>query len=249
MCAQPNLTLDLSIDNSGLIRMQNGDTIASISPPPEPAFNYSAALYFLAAGHYLFRSHDKHGAVISKFVTANDVGAAFTGQDQDSGWLPPGVVRCGAGAQGPWFVYSAPRQKVECTIEDHGQFTIPIPRTVLLGIGASYYIWALQAKHFEPQADPYKAPFPNVYPSGQICWGAHTPPEADPQNARQVWELFFRLPFNQDLAGNKSNAHKDNVIDHLVTLAESGANTYPHDDLVGIHPGAIQNRINNILGD
>ena len=65
-----------------------------ITAPPAPEFNAEAELYFLPGGHYLFRRRSAAG-VTSKFVTAPDVAAAFTGQEMDSGWLPPGVMRIG----------------------------------------------------------------------------------------------------------------------------------------------------------
>jgi hypothetical protein len=198
---------------------------------PSPKFKARAALFFLEGGHYLFRDCGANQES-SKFVTSIDVAAAFSRQEIDTGWLPAGIVRYGHNAKGPWFVYSPPAQKVQVIIgDDH--VAIPIPRTVLVGNGAMYYLMALKGKHFEHQADGYHAPFPNVYIDGRICWGQNTPPEAWPEHARQVWDLFFSTPFNGDLANGKSKQEKTDV---RVLLRELGkANRYPENDLVEIN--------------
>jgi hypothetical protein len=197
--------------------------------PELPRIEYQAALLFLD-GHYLFLNRTGTGQT-SKFVTASDVAAAFTGSEQDSGWLPAGVVRAGNGPKGKWFVYSTPPQKAEITFEGEEQpITIPLPRLVLLGTGAEYHIWALETKHFDSQAKAYHAPFPNVYTSGKICWGANTPGKADPAKARKSWNLFFSTPFNAHLDGERSKAHPKDVREQLREVA--GKREYPVADLV-----------------
>jgi hypothetical protein len=114
---------------------------------------------------------------------------------------------------------------------DEGSITIPVPRTVLAGSGSLYYLWALANKRFDSEAEAFRAPFPNVYPDGRICWGTGNPvPEADAGNARAVWELFFKTPFNQDLAQGKSGEFPVDCREQLRNL--SGKNTYPARDLV-----------------
>jgi hypothetical protein len=203
--------------------------------PAPPAFPVLATLYFLD-GHYLYKYTDGRGVAHAKFVTAPDLAAAFSGAEQDSGWLPAGVVRAGHGPRGPWFVYSAPAQKVALQIEGEAQpLQVPIPRTVLLGVGQTYYLWALAAKVFGPDAAACKAPFPNVYSDGRICWGTNLPPAADPQKARQAWELFFATPFNRHLVDGKSLATPQDVLLELRTLASVGAHHYLAQDLVTTH--------------
>jgi hypothetical protein len=207
------------------------NTIASfqvMTPPQDPKIDYDAALYFLD-GHYLFRQKRRTGWV-SKFVTAEDVRAAFTGQENDSGWLPAGIVRAGTSKAGKWFVYSAPTQKATIQFEgDEAPIKIPLPRTLLVGVGANYYLWALTGEHFEPGAIAHAAPFPNVHGDGRICWGAATPPRADPEKARGVWKLFFETPFNNHLIDRKSKAHPEDVRSQLRAL--EGKREYPTNDL------------------
>ena len=88
--------------------------------PEQPSFSVMASLHFLEGGHYLFQMREEAKRV-SKFVRASDVVAAFAGQEQDSGWLPAGLVRCGSNSKGDWFVYSAPAQKVELSFDISGE--------------------------------------------------------------------------------------------------------------------------------
>lgn len=188
-------------------------------------------LYFLD-GQYLFR-HRNGAAWVSKFLTSEDLEAAFTRSEPDTGWTPAGVVRQGRRAAGPFFVYSAPAQKVELSLADgEPALRIPIPRTVLLGIGNMYFLWALKAKLFDPGETVYRAPFPNVYSDGRICWGSFAPPESDSRNARPVWEMFFRTPFNAHLAIKKVRSAEKDARDLLRKLAEGGARSFPEGELI-----------------
>lgn len=213
------------------------ETAPVLTNPPHTPFRVQAALFFLDAGHYLLRSYDGKNSTTAKFVTAADVSAAFSGQERDTGWIPAGLVRCGNCAAGPMFVYSAPAQKVDIVLNGE-RLTIPIPRTVLCGVGSVYYIWAVRSKTFDPQARAYHAPFPNVYSEntrpGRICWGQNTPGDALPERARKLWELFFALPFNSDLASGKSSNYRNNVCALLAYLPNSCPNKFPESDLVSI---------------
>lgn len=217
----------------------------ALAMQPDPDFPVHGTLYFLD-GHYLFRYNDGN-KVSSKFVTAADLAAAFSHTEQDTGWLDAGIVRVGSNPQGTWFCYSAPAQKVEISLTNERPLTVPIPRTVLLGIDNGWYLWALKEKYFQLSAQAYKAPFPNVHPDGKICWGQNTAPKADPNKAREVWALFFSSPFNGDLADHKSNARPEDVRAVMRGLAEEKARTYPLNDLVsaGMQIGKL---IDNKIG-
>jgi hypothetical protein len=201
---------------------------------PRQEFNAVASLFFLASGHYLFR-YLEDGREASKFVTSVDVAAAFSMKEIDSGWMPSGMVRCGSNANGPWFVYSVPGQKVKISLDNNVTITVPAPRLVLVGSGSVYWLAATTTAHFDADGFAYHAPFPNVYQDGKICWGTNTPPEAIPENVRKVWDLFWEAPFNADLAGKKSKAHSKDVRDQLRALAENKVHTYPKSDLISMN--------------
>ncbi len=211
----------------------------------DPPYEVEAALYFLKSGEYLY----KNGA--AKFVTAKDVAAAFSQREEDTGWLPAGVVRCGHNARGDWYVYTTPEQQQDINLEiEEGLLAIkiPLPRLVLLGIGSDYYLWALAGRHFDPNGKARKAPFPNVHDNGKVCWGANRPPTADPAKARAAWNLFFDAPFSNHLVNGKSKKQSGDVRDQLRILAGKNAKHYPPDDLVDTRR-TIGGWINDIVGE
>lgn len=192
-------------------------------------------LYFLDGGHFLFK-YLKDETWQSKFVTIDDVAAALANVENDSGWLGEGILRAGRCAQGEWFVYTEPAQKItiQVTTSDLAQITIPIPATILIGVGHKYFLYALNG-FAKPNAPLYHAPFPNVYGHGRICWGSNRPPAAHHKHAKTVWNMFFQTPFNTHLAGQKSQAYKGNVMEQLVKLSNAHAEEYPLDDMLNTY--------------
>ncbi len=214
-----------------------------------------AALYFTDMGHYIFKRKTPQGGVTSKFLQEPAVAAAFSHKQMDSGWLPDGIVRVGTGKKGPWYVYAVGPRNVSITIKEprarkkgsspkQGTVTIPIPTTVLVQMGKESFLFALKTPAFDPKAQVYEAPFPNVHSNGVICWGTNAKPKADPWKAKETWERFFQSPFNSDLANHKSKKHPDSVIPLLRSL--DGKRKYPLSDLVEAH-SSIGNLINRML--
>ena len=217
--------------------------MATLHPFDDGDVQADAALYFLPQGHYLFRWQEPSGLSGSKFVSAEDLQAAFSNSERDTGWLAPGVVRTGYGKQGEWFVLHAPPQKLTIHLTDIGTITIPVPTLVLTGSGRSYYLWALK-EPFSPQARIFDAPFPNVHVGGQICWGNNTPPSASPSNAVTAWRLFFESPFNSHLAQGKTHRHHDDVRKLLVRL--DGKRKFPVRDLLA-ERGTLDSNIQHLF--
>ena len=202
-----------------------------------------AALYFLPQGHYLFRWREESGLSGSKFVTSDDLQAAFANSERDTGWLVPGIVRSGYGKTGEWFVLHMPPQKVTIHLLELGTFTIPVPTLVLAGTGRSYSIWAL-TEAFSPQARVYDSPFPNVHGGGQICWGNNTPPLASPSMAMKAWKMFIESPFNSHLVQGKTRQHKDDVRKLLVKL--NGKSKFPLSQLT-VERGNLNSNIERLF--
>ena len=210
--------------------------------PPLPAYAVGA-LYFLNSGDFMFRfrtKEDRHSSeprVVegAKFVTVRDVQAAFGGSDVDTGWIGNGVIRCGYCAEGDWFVYAAPKQKLSIQVSmSNGKtkkLALPIPVTVMVGVGMQYYLWAVPY-NFAPDSGLCHAPFPNVHGNGAICWGQNTPPKAHHRHAEAAWRLFFESQFNGDLANGKSVKYKSDVRRMLTYVARKKLEEYPQEDLV-----------------
>ena len=222
-----------------------------LSAPPPPPYPVEAELFFLPAGHFLFRRNTQDG-VQSKFVTIQDVAAAFTGAELDTDWLPPGIVRAGYCQHGAYAVYAVPPQVVSIALAQEGKedlltITIPIPATLMVGIEASYYLAALGNAEFSPEAALFHAPFPNVNTNGKICWGGNSPKRAGPGCMPEAWRLFFTTPFNNHLVSGKSRKHNTDVRLQLMTLAEGNPRRYPLKDLVGRNKG-VKAWVKELLG-
>ena len=219
-----------------------------LPPYPPSEFEALAEIRLLASGQAYYRSKS-NGVTIEKFVTAGDLHAAFAGVELDTGWLPPGVVRYGENAAGPWYVYSAPAQKLDLILDgkEPAVKNVPIPRTVLVAYDREYYLWSTKTMHFAASDPVWQAPFPNLHASsGRICWGTNAPPKIDATSARKAWDLFFETAFNNHLADGKSQAHKGDVRSMLREIA--GQAKYPLDDLQPLgYRGSVESAVKNIL--
>ena len=202
--------------------------------------NAVASLHFLKSGDYLLVDHERGGA--SKFLAAPSVMAAFTSFGRDSGWMPAGLVRHGLGANGVFYVYSAPAQKVLIALNGQA-VTVPIPRTVMLHYDDIVWFWAIKTSSFDLDAQVFLAPFSNLYGDGHVCWGQNKAPHADPAQARKTWELFFGTEFNFDLGQGKSKKYPQSVTELLAGL--DGKNSFPLGDLVPVN----QQKIKAIIDD
>jgi PRTRC genetic system protein B len=173
-----------------------------------------AELYFLDSGHFLFRRQKADRTSVTKFITVDDLVAAFTGMETDTGWMSPGVLRAGYCAHGPWFVFAAPPQKTTLILTTGSgleTIIVPLPPLVFAGVGNQFYIVATKSAAFDPKEKVCRAPLPNVDASSHcICYGGNTPPEANPGNAAAAWQMFIASPFNNHLANSKARSMKYN---------------------------------------
>ena len=146
-----------------------------------------------------------HENIGSKFVRPHDVARAYSRTQFDTGNIPDGVRRFGYGANGMWVIYVRAAQMVEMIFRDENPIRVPIPATMLVGIGKSYRIFAVDnPKASLSQIKLYHAPFDNVYEDGRICWGSNPVPAiSSAETAPLVWELFFRTPFT-----HRNDAHQ-----------------------------------------
>ena len=198
-----------------------------------------AALYFHKAGHYIFRQVGERGAVTVKTLDARTVQKAFAANpNEDSGWLPPGLIRTGNGLDGIWYVYSRPPAFATINlVAPNGAhyYTIPVPGLVMLGIERTHLVFAWRGETLDLESELCKAPYPNVHEDGRICWGQNTPPQASPANAETVPKMFFDSAFNADLANEKCRRFPQDVRKLLRKIA--GQQRFPDEELVPVERG------------
>lgn len=211
-----------------------------LTDAPRPLIHAQAELIFLD-GQYIL--HWRDGEQIQyKFLSSAAVRHAFAHSSIDSGWLPPRVVRWGSGDKGEWMIqFLSPQHHTLLFVCDSGDqpmtLTVPMPGLVFAGRGRDYYLWALKARQFNPEAQVYHAPLPNIDAAGRICFGSNAVPSVSGVGILQAWQLFLNSPFNRDYTSGKSRANSTDVRSHLVTLHQQGKKRYPLRDLVPMERG------------
>ena len=98
--------------------------------------------------------------------------------------------------------------------------------------GAGTTCTPLKGKKFDPDSPVYRAPFPNVYENGRICWGSHKVSEVTPANIQKTWKLFFGTTFNNHIASGKTVSHEENALELLRELSAGERKSFPASELV-----------------
>jgi PRTRC genetic system protein B len=171
------------------------------------------------------------GAHHYKLVSSHSVKAAFSHEPIDSGWLSSGIVRWGIGKSGNWVVKFVPPALHTLSFEEADFLSLPLPGLVFLGYGFQYYIFCIAESSFNPEAEVFTAPLPNVYPDGRICFGSTVPPACTPEEIDRVWKMFITSNFNSHLGSVKSKSYPDNIKTKLSQIATRKLKHYPIKDL------------------
>ncbi|MDQ2806413.1 MAG: prokaryotic E2 ligase family D protein [Chloroflexota bacterium] len=194
------------------------------------------------SGQYLLHYRDPRGHERYQLMTPDAVQVALSGMNSDSGWLPPGVVRCGHTPQGPFALYWQPPARHSIAVLLDGDpapalLTVPLPGLVLAGLGTDYWIWALPQPDFDPQAPLSHMPLPNIYSDGRICWGNNPLPPASAAAMPQVWQLFLQAPFNNHIVAGRTRTADLDIRRLLQQLHQSAANAFPTAELLPLNYG------------
>lgn len=177
----------------------------------------------------------RHGPSWRQYPVSPDQIATLLGKVPiSSGLLPPHTLGTGQLRGTPFYVlYIPPRPAAIQTTKQ--TYRIPLPPLVWCGHGREYRIWALDTLAY-PDRDLslFKAPFPNCYADGRICWGNVADiPTATPKTMGAVLKLFLEeSAFNLHVADGKSVAFPTSVIARWQQLVDDQAEAYPLDDLM-----------------
>lgn len=152
-----------------------------------------------------------------------------------SGLLPQNTLGDGHARGTPFYVLYVPARRATLRMEQQ-DYPIPLPPLIWAGCGQDYRIWALGTPDYpdDTRLPLFKAPFPNTYDDGHICWGStDARPVATPKTLAAVLKLFLEESyFNLHVAGGKSLAFPTSVVAQWQALLDSGAEVYPLDDLL-----------------
>ena len=198
--------------------------------PLEP--DVQARLLFLRSDELLFQWNHETNNLQSKLIAHQDARIAFAKMEDDTGWLPDGILRVGRNSRGAWVVYVAPPQVINISTDQNESLKIPIPMSLFVGWEHRYYLFALRGKTFDADRAVYRAPYPNVYENGRICWGSHKVSVVTPDNIGRTWQFFFATTFNEHIASGKTKTHSDNALDLLRELSAARKQIFPVKELV-----------------
>jgi hypothetical protein len=195
-----------------------------------------AELLFIEGGTYIFHYQSGDSSKY-KCLSPATLRAAFANTPIDSGWINPesGIVRWGTGSAGEWTIKFVLPQKHEINLLESKHW-VPLPAIVFLGLKSDYWVWAIKGSKFDPEAEAFHVPLPNVYlhsyqPCGRICWGDNKPPVAAPNTITKAWKMFISSPFNGHLSDGKSRAQPSDVRGQLEKAVKRSS--YPVKDLIG----------------
>lgn len=152
-----------------------------------------------------------------------------------SGLLPPQTLGNGIKNGAPFYVIYVPAHRARLQMPQGRTYTIPLPPLIWCGCKRDYRVWALGTPDVPDRDVPlYKAPFPNCYVSGGICWGnVGQIPDATTKTIGQVAKLFLEeSEFNMHVSDGKSLAFPVSVVARWQQLETSAADAYPLDDLM-----------------
>jgi|GEM_PF-1320816 len=206
----------------------------------DDGLNASAGLLWVCEGDqmmYVERRGD--GRRVYKMVEAAAVAQAFSWQQMDTGWLPPGLVRWGRAGEGYFGVLHIPAARWKLRLgrlygREGGERIItvhaPLPESVLLVCGTRVQVYAIP-EGLKPKTRLFFPPVPNLYADGAVCFGSNRVAAIrEPPDVPKIWELFVAAPFNSDMAGGRCRSHPDDVRRLLLDLG--GAEQFPLDELV-----------------
>src|SRR5512134_1214054 len=101
-----------------------------------------ASISFLKTKELMF-TWQQDDRIQSKLITNEAAFLAFKeGHQQDTGWLPAGVLRAGSNTRAEWVVYTARAQIIDIVTDRSEKLKVPIPTTLFMGWGTRYYLWA-----------------------------------------------------------------------------------------------------------
>lgn len=167
-------------------------------------------------------------------VSPDQIGQLLGKLPSVSGLLPPLTLGNGLKNGAPFYVVYVPAHRARLQMPQH-LFEIPLPPLIWCGCRRDYRVWALSSDAYPDRDQPlFKAPFPNCYASGAICWGnVSNIPDATTKTLLPIKKLFLEeSEFNLHVADGKSLAFPVSVVARWQALETSGAESYPLDDLM-----------------
>ena len=129
---------------------------------------------------------------------------------------------------------------------------VPLPGLLLIRVTAEdknpqYGVYAVKKLPITLDAPLFHAPLPNVFSSGNICWGT-VPRVTDialqSTTLAEDWAVLLGSRFNDHGVSGKSKSHPSDIRQMLIALEGRKARAYPKTDLLPVKKTLAQ-----VLGD
>lgn len=129
---------------------------------------------------------------------------------------------------------------------------VPLPGLLLIRVTAEaknpqYGVYAVKKRPLTLDAPLYHAPLPNVFTTGNICWGTVqrvTDAALYGTSLAEDWAVLLGSRFNDHGVGGKSKSHPMDIRQMLIALEGRKARAYPKSDLLPVKKTLAQ-----VLGD
>jgi PRTRC genetic system protein B len=129
---------------------------------------------------------------------------------------------------------------------------VPLPALLLIRVTAEdkkpqYGVYAVKKRPVKLDEPLFHAPLPNVFSSGNICWGTVqrvTDTALQSTTLAEDWAVLFGSRFNDHGVGGKSKSHSSDIRQMLIALEKRKARAYPKSDLLPVKKTLAQ-----VLGD
>jgi hypothetical protein len=129
---------------------------------------------------------------------------------------------------------------------------VPLPGLLLIRVTSEdrnpqYQVYAVKKRPIKLDELLFHAPLPNVFSSGNICWGTVqrvTDTALQGTSLADDWAVLLGSRFNDHGVGGKSKSHPSDVRQMLIALEGRKARAYPKTDLLPVKKTLAQ-----VLGD
>ncbi len=132
------------------------------------------------------------------------------------------------------------RQKTALLLAGQDPLVVPLPALLLLRVTVGderpdYRIYAVKERPTTLDVSLFRAPLPNIYPDGRICWGSV--PQVSPASLQgsvldKDWSLLLGTLFTDHACTGKSQQFPGDIRTMYTALQTRRSRVYPNRDLV-----------------
>lgn len=127
---------------------------------------------------------------------------------------------------------------------------VPLPGLIMIRITKTgnppiHHVFAVKERPTNFNVKLFRAPLPNIYDSGKICWGnISTKPLNDQTSLKPDWQELFATQFGNHMVNGSSKRYPYDIRKLLIELNDRKKHHFPTSDLI-----PVRTRLSDILTD